>query len=206
VRYFGKMTKLNIIYIFFTAFVIQLAYLLNYFFMLQQFKAEYPEEMKQVSKDVNFGDLDELLWGELYGLMENHRFWEINVTSNQIFISFYMCIITIILVLGYEHERYTTYHRRYMIWKNNILVLLVFIMFFLYVIYFAIYFTVVGITEEKKNYYFPHYILWIILFVHIILLVIGEYLIKKVVINQYNRDQTRLKLFYEIKLGMYSPK
>ena len=206
VRYHYKMIKSYLIIIVLSSLIIEMVYLLNYFFMLRKFKEKYPDLMREIGESVALNDMNSLLWGEIYHLMDSHGYWETNVASNQVFISFYVFVITIILVLGFEHERYTVYVRRYMIWRNKALILSIFGMSLFYLTYFSAYFIIIASIQNSKHFYFPNYILWIILIIHGTLIAASDQVTKKIVRNQYNRDQTRLKLFYEIKLGMYSPK
>ena len=72
------MITFNIIKISLSFIVIECVYLLNYYFMLKEFKQKYPNEMEDV-KEVGLGDMEKLIWGHLYDLIEEHTYWEVKV-------------------------------------------------------------------------------------------------------------------------------
>ena len=80
------MIKLCCTKIIISAILIEFVYILNYFNILKKYKEEYPDKMLSVDKNVKFGDLNELLWGQMFKLMNDEDYWKVNVTSNQAFI------------------------------------------------------------------------------------------------------------------------
>ena len=80
------MIKLCCTKIILSAILIEFVYILNYFNILKKYKEEYPDKMLSVDKNVKFGDINELLWGQMFKLMNDEDYWKVNVTSNQAFI------------------------------------------------------------------------------------------------------------------------
>jgi magnesium-transporting ATPase (P-type) len=202
IRYYYKLIKLYVLEIVISAIIIELVYIVNYYFMLVKFKENHPDKMSNVGKDVNFGDLEHLLWGSLYKHMSDYDYWEKKVALNQTFTTFYIGIIILTMSLGFEHERHSAYRRRYYITKNQPFMTVFIVELVILIVYFILFTTMSDIDDM----YFPNYVFWIVLFFHCIIIMIADPFIKRIIETQYEKDQTRLSLFYEIKLGMYSPK
>ncbi|CAI2367574.1 unnamed protein product [Moneuplotes crassus] len=201
VQYYKKMVRFYIIKIIISFLIIEIAYLLNYYFMLKRYAEKFPDQMNGL-KDVGFSDLEHILWGSLYKLRDEHQYWDHKVQVNQIFMTFYIGVICLILAPGFEHERYSVCKRRKILCKNNVFVVLMVIQSVLLFAYFFIGTCLVNTSDI----YFPHYFYWIILVIHSSLLIGLEEVTKRIIRVQHDKDQTRLGFFYEIKLGMYSPK
>jgi bacteriorhodopsin len=118
-----------------------------------------------------------------------------------------MVVVLCYLMIGLESPLLTLCHK---FTKNTIFRIQLVIQLLIIIAYYALASTVfLGESNSQRksyNYYYPRYDVWLLALAGLVVIALFEELTKMTIRKLFDRDHSRLRIFFSTKLGMWSPR
>ena len=119
-----------------------------------------------------------------------------------------MIVVLCYLQIGFESHCLTVFYK---FTRNTIFRVQLVIQLLVAIAYYVLATTVflgddVGMHYKVLPYYFPRYDVWLLAVAGLVLIAIFEEMTKRIIRRLFDRDHSRLRIFFSTKLGMWSPR
>ncbi len=141
------------------------------------------------------------MFGNWYKLRYTYPYWDESLQLEHKFNFCFLIITLSFLTIGLESPKATLFYKftSNKVFKAVLLSQLIFVL-----LYYSLSTTV--FQERNTNHYYPSYRVWLSALAVLIVLVACEEETKKKIRILYKRDHSRLSIFFQTRLGMYSPR
>lgn len=201
----------------FTSCVLMYAVRIFYFRQaFEDFRRKHPDQFAEIFHRSSTDSNDFLhcfqyfLWGKYESLTENYSYWRLTFEQEHKFNFSFLLVILCYLAIGFESPNYTLFYK---FTKNRIFRRVLILQFFLIITYYLLSTMVflgpqvsVKSVKDSWDYYYPTYQVWLCALGVLVLLSVIEETTKSKVRHLYERDHNRLTIFFNTKLGMWSPR
>lgn len=203
------MLKSNLIKVLIATLLIYLVRILYFREAIDFFEQSLPIEYKRLFNDSRFDknfsqQFTYLMYGKWYNQLSiMHSYWEHTFQIEHKFNFCFLLAVLSLLAIGLESPKSTLIYK---FTTNKIFKVVLCLQIVFIIAYFGLSTTVFQKKFENPIHYYPSYRIWLSALAVLLILFAVEELTKRTIRKLYKRDHERLQIFFNTRLGMWSPR